>query len=77
MTGTNAAGMSHGVVFVRATDFSDQTMNMKTFDGARDLSTAFSREFVPRMFVLEATDIELAACYRHKEQLILIIEREG
>jgi len=52
-------------------------MNMKTFDGARDLSTAFSCEFVPRMFVLEATDIELAACYRHKEQLILIIEREG
>ena len=55
-------------------DFSNQTMNVEPFDGARDLGAAFPGKFIPEVFVLKATDRELPACYGFKEQLVLIVK---
>ena len=62
------------VVFVCMADFSDETVNMKAFECARDLSTALSSKFAPQVFVLKATDVEFPTCYGFEKQLVFIVK---
>ncbi len=62
------------IIFVCAADFSDETMNMKSFDRAGDLRGGPSSKLGSQMLVLKATDGELSACYGFEEQLVVIIK---
>ena len=62
------------VVFICMADFSDETVNVKAFDCARDLSTALSFELGPQVFVLKATDVEFSTCYGFEKQLVFIVK---
>lgn len=62
------------IVFVGSADFSDETMNMESFDRAGDLSAGLSLELAPQVLVLKAADGELSACYGLEEELVFIIK---
>lgn len=62
------------IVFVRVADFSDETMNMESFDRAGDLSTGFALKLASQVLVLKATDGELPACYYLEEELVVIVK---
>ena len=62
------------IVFVRVADFSDETVNMESFDGTGDLGTRLSLEFASQVLVLKATDGELCACYGLEEELVVIVK---
>ncbi len=62
------------VVFVCVPDPLDESMNVEPFNGSRDLSTGCVGELLPKMFVLKATDGELAACNGLEKFLVGLVE---
>lgn len=62
------------VVLVGMADFSDETVNVESFDRAGDAGTAFSGKPAPEVLVLKTADRELPTCYGFKEQLVPIVK---
>jgi len=62
------------IVFVGVADFSDETVNMESFDRAGDLGAGLSLEIVSQVLVLKATDAELSACYGLEKELVVIVK---
>jgi len=62
------------VVLISMADFSDETVNVESFDRAGDAGTAFFGKPASQVLVLKAADRKLPACYGFKEQLVLIVK---